>query len=69
MRKLTFCTVLLHVVQTGSGTYRAACPMGAVGFSPGVKRPEREADYKFSTIAEVKKTWFYTSALPYVFVA
>jgi hypothetical protein len=45
---------LLHVVQT---------------LSPGVKRPGREADHTPPTSAEVKKTWVYTSILPYVFMA
>jgi hypothetical protein len=34
--------------------------------SPGVKRPGREADHTLPTSAEVKKTWVYTSTLPYL---
>jgi hypothetical protein len=36
--------------------------------SPGVKRPECEADHLPSTSADVKKTWVYTSTPPYVFM-
>jgi hypothetical protein len=35
----------------------------------GVKWPGRETDHSYPTSAEVKKTWIYTSALPYVFMA
>jgi hypothetical protein len=34
--------------------------------SPGVKRPEREADT--STSAEVTKTWIYTPTISYAFM-
>jgi hypothetical protein len=37
--------------------------------SPGVKRPEREADHSPPASAEVKKIWIYTSTSPYSFVA
>jgi hypothetical protein len=37
--------------------------------SPGLKRPGLEADHSPPTIAEVKKTWIYTSAPPYAFMA
>jgi hypothetical protein len=36
--------------------------------SPGVKRPEREADHSPPPSAEVKKMWFYTSTPLYVFM-
>jgi hypothetical protein len=36
--------------------------------SPGVKRPEREADHSPPASAEVKKTLIYTSTLPYAFM-
>jgi hypothetical protein len=36
--------------------------------SPGVKRPGREDDNSPPSIAEVKKTWVYTSTAPYVFM-
>jgi hypothetical protein len=40
------------------------------GFSHlGVKRLGREADHSSPTCAKVKKTWIYTSTLPYVFMA
>jgi hypothetical protein len=38
-------------------------------FFPGLKRPGREADHSPPASAEVKKTWIYTSAPPYVFMA
>jgi hypothetical protein len=38
-------------------------------FSWAVKRRGREADYSLQTIAEVKKTWIYTSTAPYTFMA
>jgi hypothetical protein len=34
---------LLHNVQTDSGAHPASCPRGNGQFSPGVKRPGREA--------------------------
>jgi hypothetical protein len=37
--------------------------------TPGVKWPGCEADLPPPTSAEVKKTWFYTSTLAYVFMA
>jgi hypothetical protein len=37
--------------------------------SQGVQQPGREADHSPPTIAEVKKTWVYTSTPPYVFMA
>jgi hypothetical protein len=51
---------LLHVVQTGSGVHTTSYPMGTGGFSPGAKRPGREADHSSSTNAEIKKMWIYT---------
>jgi hypothetical protein len=36
---------------------------------PLQSRPGREADYSPATIAEVKKTWVYTTTPPYVFMA
>jgi hypothetical protein len=32
-------------------------------------RPEREADHSPPTIADVKKTWIYTSTSPHAFMA
>jgi hypothetical protein len=58
----------LYVVQTGSGTRSASYPMGTVAPLPGVKRPGSDADHSFPSSADVKKTWIYTSTLPYVFV-
>jgi hypothetical protein len=51
MAKATFSP--LHVVQTLSGCW--------VATSPGVKRPERDANQSPSTSAEVMNTWIYTS--------
>jgi hypothetical protein len=39
-----------------------------VFFSPGVKRPGREADHSPPTSAEVKKTWLHRSTPPYAFM-
>jgi hypothetical protein len=39
------------------------------GLSSGVKLLGREADHSPRTSAEVKKTWIYTSTLPYAFMA
>jgi hypothetical protein len=37
-------------------------------FSPGVKRPGREADHSPPANAELKNIWIYTSTHPYAFV-
>jgi hypothetical protein len=37
--------------------------------SPGIKRPEREADHSPPTSAEVKKMWICTPTSPYTFMA
>jgi hypothetical protein len=36
--------------------------------SPGIKWPGHEADHSPLTSTKVKKTWVYTSTLPYVFM-
>jgi hypothetical protein len=36
--------------------------------SPGIERPESEADHSPPTNAQVKKMWIYTSNSPYIFV-
>jgi hypothetical protein len=47
---------------TASGAHPAFYPMGTGGvLSPGLKRPEREADHSPPTSAKVKKTWIYKS--------
>jgi hypothetical protein len=62
----------LHIYftfQTGSGTHPASYLIGKRGggaFYPVVKQPGCEADHSPPTSAEVKKTWIYTSTLPYV---
>jgi hypothetical protein len=43
--------------------------MSTGGSFPGVKRQERDVHHSPPTSAEVKKTWIYTSAPPYVFMA
>jgi hypothetical protein len=43
--------------------------MGTGGIFLGIKWPEREANHSPPTNAEVKKTWVYTSTLPYMFMA
>jgi hypothetical protein len=45
---------LHHRVQNVSGAHPASYPMGTRGSFPGVKRPEREADYSPPSSAEVK---------------
>jgi hypothetical protein len=40
-----------------------------VALSPGVNRPGREAEHSPPSSAEVKKTWIYTSSLPYASMA
>jgi hypothetical protein len=60
---------LLHIIRTGSGVHPISNPMGTGVSFPGRKRPEREADHSPPTIAEVKKTWVYTSTPPYAFMA
>jgi hypothetical protein len=60
---------LLHVVQTGSGAHPTSYTMGTGGFSPGLKRPGREANHSPPTSAELNKMWIYTSTPPYAFMA
>jgi hypothetical protein len=43
------------------------CVPGAL--SPGVKRPEREADDSTPASDEVKKMWIYATTAPYAFTA
>jgi hypothetical protein len=45
--------LLLHVFQIGTGAHPASYPMDTGGFSPGVKRPGREADHLPPTNVEV----------------
>jgi hypothetical protein len=47
---------LLHCVQTGPGDHPASYQIGIGGGgpSPGIKRPEREADHSPPSSAEVK---------------
>jgi hypothetical protein len=56
-------------VNFGMWKVRTSYKMGTRGSFPGVKQQEREADHSPPTSAEVKKIWFYTSILPYVFMA
>jgi hypothetical protein len=48
---------LRHRVQTGSGDHPASYTKGTGVFSPGVKRPERVADYSSPSSTEVKNSW------------
>jgi hypothetical protein len=43
--------------------------MGPAVFSPGVKRPGREADHSSPSNTEIKDAWTDTSTTPYVFMA
>jgi hypothetical protein len=60
---------LHHRVQNGSGAH-PAYPMGARGFSQGVKRPVSEADHSPPSSAEVKE-WvqLYLHSPQYAFMA
>jgi hypothetical protein len=60
---------LLHVVQMALGPIQPSIEWVQWSLSQGVKRPGREDDHSPPTIAEVKKTWVYTSTPPYVFMA
>jgi hypothetical protein len=55
---------LRHHVKTGSETQLASSEMGTRVFSPGIKRPEPEADHSPPSWAEVKNAWSYTSISP-----
>jgi hypothetical protein len=53
--KTTFSSrKIQNIVQTGSGANPASYPMGMGTFSPGVKRPGREANHSLPSSAEVK---------------
>jgi hypothetical protein len=54
---------LFHFVQTGYGHEPASYLGGS-----GVKQPVRDADSSPQISVQVKKMWFYTSTLPYVFM-
>jgi hypothetical protein len=56
-------------VHVGCGVHPASYPVGTGALSPGLKRPGREADHSPPASAEVKKTWIYTSTLPYAILA
>jgi hypothetical protein len=50
-------------------TLQVTCNLIGTGvLSTGIKRQGREADHSPPTSAEDKKTWFYTSTPPYVFM-
>jgi hypothetical protein len=57
---LGFCRKVGHVFSTSYS-------MGPGVFSPGVKRPGREAVHLPPASAEVKKIWICTSTSPYAF--
>jgi hypothetical protein len=51
-------------VQTGSWVHPASYTMNTGGWgalSPGIKRPEREADHLYQSVAHVKNAWRFTS--------
>jgi len=52
---------LLHHAQTGSRAHPTLYSVGTGGFSPGIKRPGREADNSTPSGAEVNNAWSYTS--------
>jgi hypothetical protein len=43
---------LFHIVHTSSGAHPDSYPIVTSGFSPGVKRPRREADHSTPPSAE-----------------
>jgi hypothetical protein len=47
--------------QTGSGVHQTSYTIGTGVVSPETKRPEREADHLFLSIAEDKNDGAYTS--------
>jgi hypothetical protein len=59
---------LLHVVQTVSGPIQPPIQWAPVALFSGLKRPRSEADHSPPSSADIKKTWIYTSTLPYVFM-
>jgi hypothetical protein len=52
------------VSRTALGARPASYPMGTGDLSPGIKRPEREADHSSPSSAEVKNASSYTSTTP-----
>jgi hypothetical protein len=50
--------------QAGSGAYPASYPRGTVGFSPGAKRPGREAHRSSLSSRQIRNAWICTSVLP-----
>lgn len=55
-------------IGAGSGAHVVPHPMVTVAPSPGLKRPGRETDGSHPSGVEVKKDWWHTSMIPYVFV-
>jgi hypothetical protein len=62
-----FCLSMLSRPALGPTQSPTQWVLGA--FSPGVKRPGREADHSPPFSAEVKKSWVYTSTPTYAFMA
>jgi hypothetical protein len=60
---------LVYIVQTGPEAQPASYSIVTGGCFPEVKLQGREADHSIPTSADVKKTWIYTSAPPYAFMA
>jgi hypothetical protein len=52
-----------------STVHPTSYPMRTGGFSPGVKRQEREADHSPTTSAKIKIVWVHKSTPPYAFTA
>jgi len=51
------------------GTTQLPTEWTSGSFTPGVKRPGREADHAPPYYAEVKNAWSYTSTAHFVFMA
>jgi hypothetical protein len=58
----------IFLITTASRLALASYPVGIKGFSPGVKRPEHEANHSSSSGVEVKNALSYTSTDIYVFI-
>jgi hypothetical protein len=51
------------------GIHPTFYPMGTGALSPGIKRPELEADHSPPASDDIKKMWIYASSPPYAFMA
>jgi hypothetical protein len=61
--------LLLHSVQTASGSQPSSYPIGTVGSLRGCKTARNEADNSLPASAEVKNGGLIPLLFPYVFMA